>query len=131
MSEQIGEHFCTGCGERHGGSHGKDAEVRIAEIQAKRDIEVAKIERGVIRQETEVAAETEIATTEIEAEAAVAVAAEIGSGASEAEQEPETTAIVVEGPPADEPEPQASIEPAESTAPEPGEPERKRLSYWG
>jgi len=47
LSEHEGTHFCSACGQRHGGESRTDAEVKIARIQADRDIEVARIERGM------------------------------------------------------------------------------------
>lgn len=124
----MDKHFCSACGEEHGGSN-VAPEVEIARIQAKRDIEVAKIERGMVRQEAELAAETEVAVTELETQAAVVVAAELGDGGQAEAEEPETQAIVVEGPPAELEEPEPTIEPAESSMPEPAEPKRSR-GYW-
>jgi hypothetical protein len=116
--------FCPDCGidhhagERDGG--GKSAEVRIAEINAKRDIEVARIQRGESRAETEAAIEM----TEIETEGAVEVAAELADAlAGPADPEPETGAdpaepvVITEdpAPPADDitpPEVESHHEPA-------------------
>jgi hypothetical protein len=129
MSEPMGEHFCTGCGQPHGGNTGKDAEVRIAEINAKRDIEVARIQRGEFQTVAATEAETEIAVAELETAAAVEVAAELD--APPAAEEPDTQAIVVEGPPAEPDEPDApSMEPSDDDAGgEPPEP-RKSRGYW-
>ena len=130
---EIGEHYCSACGTQHGGHTGKDAEVRIAEIQAKRDVEVARIQRGEVKAVTELEAETAIAVTELEAAAAVAVAEETDP-VPEGDSEDGNQSIIVEGPPAepapDEPEP--SIEPSQDVPPD-HEPEtkRKKSAYWG
>src|SRR5208282_4340792 len=124
----MDSHFCSACGEQHGGSN-VAPEVEIARIQAKRDVEVARIQRGEVVGEAKVEAETEIAVAELETSAAVVVAAELGDAASPEPEEPETQAIVVEGPPAEPIETEPSIEPVESSMPEPKEPERKR-GYW-
>jgi hypothetical protein len=105
--------YCTECGQDHhpeNSGGGKTAEVRIAEINARRDIEVARIQRGEVRQETEAAIEM----TEIETEGQVAVAAELAEAIAEAdapEAEPEPEPVVVTQD-VGEPEP-----PAEDLAP--------------
>lgn len=61
------QHYCSACGEVHGGSSRESEEVKIAKINADRDIEVAKLSRAEMREMNE--AHTE--QTEIEAGAAV------------------------------------------------------------
>jgi hypothetical protein len=132
MSEPTVEHYCTGCGERHGGTHGKDAEVRIAEINAKRDIEVARIQRGETRLAVETAAGAELAVAEVQAEADVAVAAELAPALAEGAESGSEPLVLADGPVAEpEPEPDApSIEPAgETSSPPPAE--KKSRGYWG
>jgi hypothetical protein len=125
MTEPIGPHYCSACGQQHGGGSRKDPDVEIARINAERDIRVAELARGEFKT-TPLEAETQIAVAEIEAGAAVAVAEELGSPD---EPEPETQAIVVEGPPAEPPEEPASIEPASDAPGEPPAP-RKSHGYW-
>jgi hypothetical protein len=60
-------HHCSACGEIHGGSEQESEQVKLAQINAKRDVEVARIQRG----ETKLAVEGAIEQTEIAAEAAV------------------------------------------------------------
>ncbi len=120
-------HYCSACGQQHGGPDA-NAEVEIARIMAHRDVEVAKIERGEAKTVAEVAAETEIAVTELETAAAVEVAAETDAPAAEPE-EPETTTILVDGPEAEPAEEAPSMEPAEDSHSEPPEPRRSR-GYW-
>src|SRR5258708_595873 len=69
-------HYCSACGEIHGGSSRESEEVKIAKINAERDVEGAKISRAEAREYTEAATEQ----TEIAAQAEVAVAA--GEGAA-------------------------------------------------
>lgn len=78
MPEVI-PHFCTGegCAALHGGN-GKSDDVRIAEINAERDVEVARLARAserdfndTIIEETKIEAEAEVEQAEIFAEAAV------------------------------------------------------------
>jgi hypothetical protein len=130
MSEPTGpaEHYCTGCGQLHGGRD-LSAEVKIAKINADRDVEVARIQRGEF-QMTPLEAETTIAVTELEAAAAVEVAAELGDGQAPAAEEPETTAIVVEGPPAEPAEELPSIEPGIGSSEPPAAKSKSSLSYW-
>ena len=100
-------HYCSACGEIHGGHSGDSEAVRVAKIQADRDIEVARIQRSEARQAIE--AETE--QTEIEAEAEVQAAV--------AEAVVTTSILAAEsGPPAEEPAEAPVIE-AEPVAAEP------------
>jgi hypothetical protein len=123
----MDSHFCSACGEQHGGSN-VAPEVEIARIQAKRDVDVAKIERGALRTEAELAAETEVAVTELETGAAVEVAAELGAPEP---AEPETIPVIVDGTPAEPEEPEPTIEPGDSSPPPPSAESRKsKLSYW-
>ena len=101
--------FCPECGtDHHAGerqeSAAVNAEVEIARVNAKRDIEVARINAGAIR--TEVEAEVEIAEVEAVAgvEAAEAVADALTEIVAPPEPEPAPT-IVVEPEPEPEPEP--------------------------
>jgi hypothetical protein len=125
MSE-LSEHYCSACGQTHGGHARKDPDVEIARIQAERDVEVARINRGMEATLATIGAETAIETTELEAAAAVAIAEE--TGPPEAEPEEDTQAIIVEGPPAEPvPEPEPTLEPKGDSLPTPA---RKHTGYW-
>jgi hypothetical protein len=104
-------HYCSACGEVHGGSAGKDPAVEIAKINAERDIRVAELARG----ESKKFVEGQIEQTGIEASAAVeeaVVKAEVLEELAEPEPEPEPVVIVsneAEGGAAPEPEPEADL----------------------
>lgn len=86
-------HYCSACGEIHGGTSTKNPEVEIARIQAERDIEVAKLANRA----TSELAEASIETTEIEAGAAVdeaVVRADVLTELAEPEPEPAPVTIV-------------------------------------
>lgn len=93
--------YCPDCGTGHecdSQPAGANPDVEIARIQARRDIEVAKIERGNLNAELE--AETEIAAIEAEAavEEAEAVAETIGTvlaADQPAEPEPEPSEPII------------------------------------
>jgi hypothetical protein len=131
MGLPLGPHYCTGCGEMHGGKPPENPEVAIARLQAERDIEVARINRGEF-QKTELEAETEIKVAEIEAGAEVAtaeataetVAAVLGSSDGE-----EAPPVVIEAPPEEIGPEEPSIEPAGGNS-GPPEPKKPKLSYW-
>jgi hypothetical protein len=123
----MDSHFCSACGQEHGS--GGSPEVEIARINAKRDVEVARIQRGETKHAIETEAETEVAVAELEAVAQIEVAAELAGAGAPAAEEPETQASVVEGPPADPAAAEPTIEPAESSMPEPKEPKANR-GYW-
>lgn len=122
-------HYCTGCGEMHGASTADSEAVRIAKINADRDVEVARLARSEARQEIE----AEVEQTETLAEAAVeqtAIEAEaiIEAGAPE----PEPDVPVVEAPvmieaPDPEPEPETVSEPPEIS---PAPAAKKSAGWW-
>lgn len=126
-------HYCSACGEVHGGHSGDSEAVRVAKIQADRDIEVARIQRSEARQAIE--AETE--QTEIESEAAVEAAvaeavtttAVLAATAEEAPSEPAPEAPVAEEAPA------VVEEVSDGEPPAPPETEKrapaKSGGYWG
>lgn len=103
--------YCEGCGTPHecsGAGEGVSDAVRIAELETKRDVEVARVAARADREDA--AAEVEVA--EIEADASVEVAtaeAEIiapvlavqldGGQGDDPEPEPEGDPVVVEVPP--------------------------------
>ena len=60
-------HYCSACGEIHGGHSGETEAIKIAKINADRDVEVARLARAEARQEIDAGVEE----TKIEAEAAV------------------------------------------------------------
>lgn len=85
-------HHCSACGEMHGGPGGETEAVKIAKINAERDVEVARLARSEARQDIE--AQVEVA--EIEAGAQVdeavveaAVLEEIATPPADPEPEPE------------------------------------------
>jgi hypothetical protein len=138
MSEQpvmpvMGAHYCTGCGQIHG-TESQDAAVRIAEIEANRAIEVARIERGEFQHNAEISAETEIAVAEIQATAGVAETEALAEGIADAGGDDAVPLITDVAVPDAEPEVQASIEPRDDDAggddiPPPAK-SKSSLSYW-
>ena len=118
MSEMF-PHHCSACGELHGGDRESD-EVRIAKIQADRDIAVARMSRADSREynesheaiaRTEAAAAVEVA--EIEAIADVAessVKADVLEEIVAPEPEPESAPVIVGDVPDDGDEPPAPPE---------------------
>jgi hypothetical protein len=126
MSEpSIGSHYCSACGQPHGAT-GKSDAVRIAEIERDRAIEIAKLERGMAREE--VAADVE--TTEIRAEADVEVAGELAGALAETPApEPETEPEVVVTDPIPEPDPVDDIAPPDTG--QHHEPKTKSGGMWG
>jgi len=126
-------HYCTGCGQMHGGEARENPEVAIARIQAERDVKVAQLSRT----ETTTWAEADVATAEIAAEAQVdeavvtaEVQGEMLDQILEPEPEPEPVVVVsneAEGGGADEMpagEP-PEAEPAEAVSSKPSNP------WWG
>lgn len=92
-------HHCSACGEIHGGSAADSEAVRIAKINADRDIEVARLARSEARQEIE----AQVEQTEIEAAAEVDAAVVAAGLLEEIVTPPETPA-----------EPEPELEPQEA-----------------
>ena len=75
-------HYCAACGEIHGGSTGRESdELKIAKVNAERDVEIARLAHSAERREAEavvevaeVQAEADVAEAVVEAEAQVAEA---------------------------------------------------------
>lgn len=126
----IGAHHCSACGQIHG-AEGDDSSVKVAEINAKRDIRLAEIARGEMRTATETMAETEIAVAEIHAEAGVAEAEALAEGIADSGDGAPVPVITDVPVPDAEEEVADTIEPREEdeSAPPPAEP-RRGLSYW-
>jgi hypothetical protein len=127
----MGPHHCSACGQMHGGE-GRDAEVKIAKINADRDIEVARISRGEWQHNADVEAETEIAVTEMETAAGVQEAEALAGALSGTPAEPEPVIVDVPAPDV-EPEVGSSIQPRDDdeSSDGPPPPEKKSsLSYW-
>jgi hypothetical protein len=125
-------HYCSACGEVHGGSTAKNPEIEIARINAERDIKVAEMNRGEFKP-TAAELETRVEVAQIEADAEVGAAEAIGDALA-----PETEAgpAVIEDPPSVEEleeleaEEEGEPEPPEVTSsPTPAEP--KRATHWG
>lgn len=122
-------HYCTGCGQQHGGPARESEEVKIAKINADRDIEVARLARGAAKIEAEaevevaeLATEAAVEQTAIEAEAVV----EVGE-LPEPEPEPEPDPVIVEtAEPDEEPGP---AEPPEISGNQPSS--HSGGGYWG
>jgi hypothetical protein len=122
--------FCPGCGARlnreveEAAEHETaaqaeevtDAAVRIAEINANRDVKIAQIERGIAEHTSDVETAAELAHAEGKAEG-------LETALAPAEPEPAEPVVVVN----DEPEPEPSITPAEPEThhEEPRAPKRK------
>lgn len=115
-------HYCAACGEIHGGTGRESEEVKIAKINAERDIEVARLAHSAQQTEaaaevaaTEVVAEAEVEQTAIEAEAQVDEAVVEAAVLEEIvnPEPPEQTIVVQEGPGPEEDEEAGT--PAETT----------------
>lgn len=137
MSDQpitaAGPHYCTGCGVVHGGDD-QAAAVKIAKIQADRDVEVARIQRGETQQVAQLGAETEIAVAEIGAVAGVEETAALAAGIAESGDAGAGEIPVMTDVPVPDAEPEVqSITAREDgdgdSVPPPAE-SRPRLSYW-
>lgn len=132
MDENQAPHYCTGCGDMHGGEVRESPEVAIARIEADRAVKVARITAHQDENWNETRVEVagiEGAAEVASAEATAEVVGEIiaaGSGAGD-EEEP---AVVVEAPPAETPEEEPSIEPKDESSGEPPAPKKPGLSYW-
>lgn len=126
----IGAHYCTGCGQVHG-AEGQDNAVKIAKINADRDVEVARIGRGEF-QKTELEAETEITVAEIHADAGVLEAEALAEGIADSGDGAAVPVITDVPAPDAEEEITETIAPREedtSPPPPPAEP-RSNFSYW-
>lgn len=129
MADMV-PHYCAACGEMHGGNAGKDPAIKIAEINAQRDIEVARLNReGFQRSSEELAAEVEVA--EIEAGAQVESAEAIGDALAPADPvEPPTEVLTEDSEVTDDEGEEAEPEPPETaSSPTPREP--KKATHWG
>ena len=132
MAEVI-PHFCTGsgCEALHGGSRESD-EVKVAKINAERDVEVARLARSEARQaieadieQTEITTDAEIVQTAIVAEATVdeaVVEAEVLEEVVNPEPEPVQVEIA-------EPEAEAEAVAAPPETESTGE-ESKSAGWW-
>ena len=121
-------HYCTGCGQPHGGHGGESDEVKIAKINRDADIEIARLARSEARQEIE----AEVEQTEIIAEAAV-VEAVVEAAVLEEVLTPDPAPVpdapvVIESAPDPEPEVEAVPEPPETT--EPPKSGKKDTGWW-
>ena len=126
-------HFCTGsgCEALHGGSRESD-EVKVAKINAERDVEVARLARSEASQEikaaieqTEIVADAETVQTAIAAEAVVdeaVVEAEVLEEVVNPEPEPVQVEIA-------DPEPEAEAVPPPIETESTGE-ESKSTGWW-
>ena len=123
----LGEHFCSACGQTHGGEDRTSPEVEIARIQAERDVKIARMEYREAVEAGELKAENAIQVTELETAADVAVAEETEPPPADSSEDGNQS-IIVEGPPA-EPEEEPSLEPKEEHLPEPAA--SKSHGYWG
>jgi hypothetical protein len=127
----VPPHWCTGPECPLHGSKG-DAAVKIARIEADRDIEVARISRGEYERTTEVRAETDIAVAEIQAAAGVEETAALAEGIADSGAEAPEIALTDVAIPDAEPEVQATIEPRDDDADDgmPAAPKSSGWSYW-
>lgn len=133
--------FCPGCGTDLEAPFAAAAatevgsdEVRIAKINADRDVEVARINASLQRSELETAetiaeveAEAQVATAEAEAEVIAAVISETGGQGDEPDDPPPAPVIVDNDPPPDEPDAPPLAEPSE---PEPHAKRSVGLGVW-
>jgi hypothetical protein len=128
----IGAHYCAACGHMHG-AEGQDSAVKIAEINAKRDIRLAELARSETRTAAELGAETEVAVAEIHAGAGVAEAEALAEGIADSGDGAEVPVIADVPAPDAEPEVTDTIAPRdeeEDTPPLPAAEPRSSLSYW-
>ena len=74
--------FCTECGQDHHAGEREeqtalDREVEMERLRTARDIQVARINAGVVRDVTEEVAETELAVAEVEARSCTAASGRV------------------------------------------------------
>lgn len=112
-------HYCSACGEVHGGHSGETEAIKIAKINADRDIEVARIARSETRQELEAAteqtaieAEAQVAEAVVEAAVLEEIVTPEPQAAPELEPETEPEVIVADAPESDDVPPPPESEPA-------------------
>lgn len=123
-------HFCSACGEPHGTGTVKDPAIEIAKINAARDVEVAKLNRGEFKA-TPDELETQVEVAQIEADAQIGAAEAIGDAlADAAPAEPAVIQEPTEVTELDGEDDLAEAEPPEVTSsPTPREP--KKATHWG
>ena len=122
-------HYCSACGQTHGGQAVTDPSIEIARINADRDIAVARLQARQARDGNE----TAVAVAEVEGDAQVG-AAEAVAEVIAAETAPEP--VIIEAP---EPEPEPDLdeleesEPPENDGPAATPPPatKKRKGWWG
>ena len=125
--------YCTVCGQNHHAEEEEaqaaiDREVEMERLRTKRDIEVAKIQAGQWKAETETMAEADVKVAEIEAESGVVAAEAVADAVTDIlapEPEPVPEPVIITYSP--EPEPEPTIEPVES---EPPKAKKSDWSYW-
>lgn len=130
QTEPGGLHYCSACGQRHGGDD-MGAAVKIAKIEADARVRIAEIERGETLRAMETAAETAIVVTELETAAGVEEAAALADGIADSGSEAEPLVISDVPAPDIDQDVSATIEPREDDDGAPPAAERKTsLSYW-
>lgn len=123
-------HYCTGCGQVHGGQTATDPSVEIARINAERDVQVAKLQARQQRDYNE----TAVAVAEVEGDAQVGSAEAMAEVIAAETPEPEPVIVTVE---AEEEEPEieelVGDEPPENdgTPVNPVPEKKKRSGWWG
>ena len=125
--------FCPECGvdhhaeEREARENVTQLELEIARVQAKRDVELARISAGVMKDDA--VQEAEVVVAEAEGfEAGIEAGVEAATEPEVVEAVPEPIPIVVEGGPEPEP-PAAPPPPGVEETPEVVE-EEKKAGYW-
>jgi hypothetical protein len=129
---RLGPHYCSACGDLHGGEQRESDAVRIAEIHRLEAVELARINRGGYAREAELEAETMVEVATIQASAGVEETAALADGIASSGGPDDVPAIIDTPLPDAEPEVQASIQPRDDVddgAP-PDEPKSSSFSYW-
>ncbi|HUY44219.1 MAG TPA: hypothetical protein VMV92_00620 [Streptosporangiaceae bacterium] len=99
---EIG-HYCSACGQAHGGGSRESDDLKIARLNAERDIQIARLARGEVKLEAEAAVEA----AEVTAEAGIEQTAIVAETVAETGELPEPG-------PEPEPAPVVVVPPAET-----------------
>jgi hypothetical protein len=133
MDENQPPHYCTGCGDMHGGEARESPEVAIARINREADIKIARINAHQDQDWNETRVEVAEVEAAAEVESAVATAETVVAltgAAGETPEAEEPPAVVVEAPAAETEIEEPSIMPKDDSGGEPPAPKSKGFSYW-
>jgi hypothetical protein len=133
MDQDQAPHYCTGCGEMHGGEARETPEVAMARINRDADIKIARInahqDDGYNETRVEVA-EIEGAAEVAVAEATAEVVGEIIAAEAGAGDEEELPPVVVEAPAPETIDEEPSMEPKDELSDGPPAEKKTSFSYW-